>query len=553
MTDQSTHPQGDDDAVEVSTQPPTDQPEVPWLRLDRRMIFVDALRVVLTQAPALIALLVVGVSASSVWPLIIFGAWGVLRSGANVVRWVRTRYRVTDTYVELRTGLFVRQYRSVRRTRIRSADADARLLQRLARLRRVTIGAGQMNTASEAAIRLDAISLSAALDLRRELLGTQAGDTTVASAPATEARASEARASDSSPVRSQELARLHWWWVFYNMFSFWAYVMAAGLLWGGQWIGAMFGLDLWAWAGDLADWEALGLLGSIAVGLALTGVLGVIGMAFTFFTEHAHFRLERVPSADGTVLRTTQGLFRTREVTRDDRRLRGVALSEPLLWRPMRMTDTAVITTGLSMWSAAVTILPRGPRATARRVADAVLDEPSSPLAAPLRPHPPAALRRRMVWAATASAAVTGLLAWLGATTSLPHDAWWITALVMLPLLLSLALVGYRALGHTRVGRHLVVRSGVVSRTTSALRRDAVSGVRVRQSVFQRRLGLATVSVSTAAGFGVYEAPDLAARDAAGFALEALPDYVRPFLTHSTDETAPAAGAAVPAVTAVPR
>lgn len=208
-----------------------------------------------------------------------------------------------------------------------------------------------------------------------------------------------------------------------------------------------------------------------------------------------------------------------------------MSLSEPLLWRWMRMTDTSVVTTGLSVWSAAATILPRGPMSTARPVADAVLAEHDSPLGATLRRHPATALRRRAGWALMVSGAVCGLLAWLGATTAVPDRAWWMTALVLLPLTLTLAAVGHRALGHTIAGRHLLVRSGALSRTTTALRRDAVSGVRVRQSLLQRRLGLATVSVSTAAGYGVYEAPDLAAGEAAGFAAECLPTHVEPFRT----------------------
>lgn len=61
----------------------------------------------------------------------------------------------------------------------------------------------------------------------------------------------------------------------------------------------------------------------------------------------------------------------TREVNRDDRRLRGVQIAEPVLWRWMGMAATRVITTGLSIWSTSrpATILPRGPIGVARPVA----------------------------------------------------------------------------------------------------------------------------------------------------------------------------------------
>ncbi|MGD9484727.1 PH domain-containing protein [Streptomyces sp. TRM70308] len=481
-------------------------PETPWLRLDRRMVAVDALRLVLAQLPALVALVVVGVDADTVWPLLGVAAFGAVSAVADLVRWSRTRYRVTAEHVERRTGLFVVRHRSVRRDRIRSVDADARLLRRLAGLRRVTIGAGQVNTAGESALTLDALSLDAALALRRDLLD-----------------------GAGPPDALATLARFRWTWVFYNMVNVWAYVMAAGLLWGAYWTATMFGADPGGWVGGLADWDALGPWRTALVVLAAVGLLGFLGMAGAYFTEHAHFRLERVPTENGTALRTTQGLLKTREITRDDARLRGVALSEPLLWRWAGVTDTSVITTGLSRWSVAATILPRGPRGVARQVADAVLAEPVSPLAARLAPHPAAARRRRLCWAAAVAAAGALALYWLTATTALPAATWWLGALALLLPGALLAEAGYRALGHAVGGRHLVLRSGAVSRATSVLRRDAVSGVRVRQSLLQRRLGLATVSVSTAAGYGVYTAHDLAAADAAPFAADALP-HLAPFL-----------------------
>lgn len=496
--------------------------EAPWRRLAGRMIWVDALRVVLGLLPGVIALFVLGVEPNlgTLAPLAGLAAWGLGSAGADVLRWITTRYRVTGEYVERRTGLFVRTSRTMRRERVRSVDADARLLQRMAGLRRVTIGAGQVSTALEPALVLDAVSLRDARELRREL--------TSAAEEETDARV---------------FARLEWSWIWYNLFGIWAYLAAAGVLWGGYWTAAMFGLDPAAWVGGLADWEALGWGWTIAIAVVAVGLLGVLAMAVSFCTEHAHFRLERVPGEEGTVLRTTQGLLKTREVNRDDRRLRGVAVSEPLLWRWMRMADTTTITTGLSVWSSANTILPRGPRRVAWRVAAAVLGEEPSPLQTPLRRHPRAALRRRLAWAALTTAGVAGPLWWLGRVTGLPGEVWWITALVLGPLALALAWCGYRALGHAVAGRYLVVRSGAVSRATSALRRSAVSGVRVRQSLLQRRLGLATVTAATAAGNGTYAALDLAAAEAVDLADAALPGVLAPFRA----ETASPGGAAAPA------
>lgn len=509
----------------------------PWLRLNPKLIWVDALRVLLSLLPAAFALLVLDVESNagvvgSVGAIALMGVAGAV---ADLVRWVRTRYRVTEEYVERRTGLFVRRHRSIRRDRIRSVDAEARLLHRITGLRRVRIGAGQVVTAGEPALVLDAVDRKVAEELRRQLLGVRprAGAARAEEVRPAEEAGPSARApqpGDATPDGGRVLAVLRWWWVVYNIVGVWVCVAAAGVLWGAFWTTSLFGFDAAAWIGSLADWEALGPVRTTAVALAATGALGVLWMAGSFFTEHARFRLERLPAGDGTVLRTTQGLFKTREITRDDSRLRGVSISEPLLWRWSGMADTSVITTGLSVWSTASTVLPRGPRRVAYPVAAEILGAPRNPLAAPLLRHPRAALHRRLLWAVSATAAATVLIAWLGATTGFGGRAWWIAAAVLLPAAAGLAVAAHRSLGDAVAGDYLVVRAGAMTRTTSALRRDAVCGVRVRQSVLQRRLGLATFSASTAAGYGRYSAPDAGVRRVEELAAAVLPEHVRPLL-----------------------
>lgn len=515
---------GHDEAVVESDRPADIAADVPWRRLDAKVIWVDAIRVVVSVLPAGIAVVVVGVdvSLSALWPVIAIAVIGVIGAANDVLRWVKTRYRVTDEYVERRTGLLVRKYRSIRRDRIRSVDAQAKLRHRLARLRKVTIGAGQQSAAMESALSLDAVSRDTAEWLRTELLLRRRGP---GHQPAS---AEDMPAADVGDV----YARIRWSWIGYNLFNVWAYVMAIGLLWGAFWLGQTFGLDPGGFVVGLADWDALGWGWTIAVAAVVVGVIGVIGLAVKFVSENWNFVLARVPADGGTVLQTSHGLFRTREVNRDDNRLRGVLISEPLLWRWMRMADTSVITTGLSVWSTASTVVPRGPRSVARRVAAAVLarDSADSPFEVPLLRHPGSALRRRLLWASLFTAAIAGLLGWLGTlVAAIPGSAWWMTAAALGPLLIGLAVGSYRALGHAIAGSYVVVRSGVMAWATAALQRRAVSGVALRQSLLQRRLGLMSVSVSTAAGYGVYGAPDADAAEAVVFADEASGGLLAPF------------------------
>ena len=55
----------------------------------------------------------------------------------------------------------------------------------------------------------------------------------------------------------------------------------------------------------------------------------------------------------------------------------------------------------------------------------------------------------------------------------------------------------------------MVIRYGALRRATHAVRREAVVSWNVTQSVFQRRLGLATAAATTAADLSLVPAPDM--------------------------------------------
>ena len=500
----------------------------PWQRLSGRVVWVDLVRSLLSLTPGVFAVVVVRVepTLSTLWPLALVAVFGVFGAAFDIVRWAFTRYRITDTDIERRTGVLVRQHRTIRRDRIRSVDAHAKLRHRLAGLRIVTIGAGQQTGASEAALHLDALSKADAQQLRHRLLGTRSAG---AGGDPAEPAASEQGAA-SGERGAEVFATLRAWWVVYNIFSSWGYLLAAGLLWGAYWLASTFGVNLLGVATGIADWDSLGWAGTAVVILVVGGVVGSLGMGASFFTSYWKFELARVRIGDASYLRTRRGLFSTHEVSRDEARMRGLSIGEPVLWRWMGMADTNIITTGLSMWDMEqpTAILPRGPVRVAREIAARVLGEPS-PVDAPLARHPRAALRRRLWWATLATMGPTLLLAAPVASDAAPS---WIlaVALALWPVALLAAVLAYRALGHAIVGDHLVVRVGLLSRTTSVLRRDAVSTIAVSQSILQKRLGLSTVSAMTAAGWGYVQAPDIASHEATVFATQAAPGLVDEFI-----------------------
>ncbi|SEE65245.1 putative membrane protein [Streptomyces sp. 2112.3] len=515
------------DAVEHDAcgQQPADH-DVPWERLNGRLIWVNLVRLLLSLLPTGLSMLIFGAGRRmpDLWPAMVATGFGVFISVSDVVRWLRTRYRVTADLVEIKTGRVMRVYRQIPRERIRAVDHKAKLRHRVAGLRVVLISSGR----TRPALKLDAVSKEMAEALRRELMRGKAD--------------AEAEAEAQGAAAQETLiSQVRWFWIFYNAINIWGVLVGGLMLWSLDSLLDLFTVDL---IGALD--RVIGRLvpegpGTYLLWVAIAAVLGTGTLTSGFIKENWHFRLVRRVKEDGTELVTRQGLLSTREVHRDDRRLRGVHLSEPLFWRWIRLTETTVISTGLANWSLssepASSILPRGPVGEARRVAALVLPGDVRPLEAPLRRHPSAALYRRLLWAAAFCAVTAGLLAWLGATRAVP--AWiWVIPLWAFPVTAGLALIAFRALGHTFVGQYLVMRHGLSRRQTAALQREAVLGLKVRQSLVQRWLGLVSVGVPTAAGLRFYQAPDMRVEQFMTFAGESVPELIAEFLQSAPDEKA---------------
>ena len=526
-----------------------------WQRLSARIIWVDLAISILAMLPAAAAIWVFGVdpSGGQIWPLIGLAAFGVLGAIFDILRWVFTRFRITPNYVELKTGVFLRQHRSIQRDRIRSVDIEAKLRHRLARMRVVNIGAGQQTAARESALSLDALSAEDALSLQNSLLRGEAPPAAGATSrsaspeqtpeaahevPSTQADPKKAADSEAEPGSAEPIrvfARFEPTWFIYNMFNIWAYALALGLGWGALWLLSTVGFDLYGFVVGLWDWESIGWIATALIAVVVTGGLGAVGLGINYFTENWKLELARVPSRDGTMLRTRKGLFTTREVNRDENRIRGAQISQPVLWRWMGVSDTSVVTTGLDVWSMSepAAILPRGPIQRARQVAGAVLGDAQNPFCIPLRPHPPQALRRRLWWATVGAALVGGVMATLALPGVLSYQWIWAAA-VLWPVNLLAAVIAYRALGHTITDRYVITRSELLNRATTVLERSAVSTIVIQESLLQRRLNLRSVSTMTAAGYGGYDTPDLDRQHSLEFAVQAAPGLLDPFLVRET-------------------
>jgi putative membrane protein len=278
----------------------------------------------------------------------------------------------------------------------------------------------------------------------------------------------------------------------------------------------------------LDRWEHAALPVEIAAFLVALMIAATIASTIGYVL--AFFRFQVTRNTAGT-LHITRGLITTRAITIEERRLRGVEVSEPLLLRAVRGARCLAITTGLRVGRGAERggslLLPPGPRTEAQRVAALVLGR-SAPLTGPLVAHGPRATRRRFTRAVgVAALIVAGCLA-LTRFGGLPSWVWRLS-LVTLPVAALLAWDRARSLGHALSERTLVSRRGSLVRRRSALSCDGIIGWNVHRSFFQRRAGLATLVATTAAGRQRIEVQDVPLAEALRLADEALPGLLTPF------------------------
>jgi len=490
-----------------------------WQQLHPRTIPVTVLTVAGIMAGIAVPF-VLGFAKSAglgVMLLIALGAVVVVSAAAALVdlmRWRHTTYRVTDERVELRHAWVLHRLRSVPRDRVRTVDLTANPVQRAFGVTTVKIGTGQQSSETSH-LTLDPVGKAEAEQLRGELLR----------------RARTTTTTEPETPSGKEISSLDWRWIRYAPVSVTTPLLGAAAFGGVMQVSEWFNLQgaVFRTVRDL--FGGLSVLWLIAVLAAAGIVVGVIGSLGLFVEMWYRYSLRR---EDGNLV-MSRGMLTTRSLTLERRRLRGVEVIEPLGARVLRAARVDVIATGMRQRSEneksdPKTLLPPAPFETARRVAADVLGSEAATATA-VTGHPRAALWRRVRWGISCVLSLVVVLAVLGflLTDVLSHVAW-ISAVVLTPVAVLLAVEAYRNLGHGLAEKHLVTRYGVGARRTAALLRTGVIGWTISESPFQRRSGLVTVKATTAANKGAYLVYDVGVDDGLRFADEAVPGLLAPFL-----------------------
>jgi putative membrane protein len=421
-----------------------------------------------------------------------------------LVEWLRTWYGVHDGRLVVERGVLRRSLTVVPVDRIRGVDVHASALQRLLGIVSVRVDAAATGGREDEAV-LNAVSSAEGARLRDVLLREAAlAEHEHADFPVEPTAPVQAPARVPPPA--VVLARFDPRWLLY------APLVGGYLLAPLAAIGALANyagelrvqLPLRRWTEDALGAEPG--VRAIVVATVTVVLVAIAGAMITAAVANWGFTLTR----RGGTLVAERGLLSRRQVSLEHDRIRGYALAEPLALRAVGAARLTALVTGLgggeneNESGRRGQLLPLGPARVARAVAAAAVIR----FDRPLRPHPPAARRRRLVRAT---------LPWLVPAAVFGGFGIWPALAVFLALAalgIPLALDRYAGLGNAVDERAVSVRSGSLRRRQVVLLRRGVVGATVRQTWLQRRSGLATVTLATGAGSGGYEAIDIGAADA---------------------------------------
>jgi putative membrane protein len=477
-----------------------------WRRLDIRMLLVHPVNEVVRFLPLLLGLFVLG-SGRSDDPWHYLGV--VVPIGIGVLRFATTRFRITAGQIELRRGLLSTNVLTAPLDRVRTVELTAKPIHRLLKLSRIEIGTGSAGRSHEGRLVLDALGFDEARQLRDELLHRLA--------PVDPGASPELSQPPAPAATDQVIMRLDPSWVRY------APLTTAG----GQFLGPA--VDRWLRQSNVGDQiRQVPIFVAIPAGLVVfVVVISVLAIAGYLLTNWG-FLLTR--DTVGRTFHIRRGLLTTRETTLDLDRLRGVEIHEPLGLRLVGGGRLTAIVTGFKRNAEGSTpMVPPAPRAVVTGVGEMVLAEPG-PLVVDLYQHGPAARRRRYVRAIVPLVLVPAALFLVAGLASWPL---WL-AMVALPLPVAgifLARDRYARLGHALSPEYVVIRWGSLRGRRDALQRTGIIGWNIKQTFFQRRAGLVSLTATTAAGRQSYEILDLPEQMAVTFAVAAVPGLLEQFLT----------------------
>ncbi|HEX2155035.1 MAG TPA: PH domain-containing protein [Acidimicrobiia bacterium] len=409
--------------------------------------------------------------------------------GFATLRYLFTAYRITDQSLELRRGVLVKSFQSMPRDRIQSVGTHTGLIGRFVGVTTIVVSAADTED-----IQLSFVSEEAAAGLRRIL---------------------EQRRAEASPEMEGERRPL-------------ASLDSGRLL--------TFGLT----ETGLVP-AVLVLVASIVVVFAFGWIFAPLSVGWVIVWPVLRtFSLVGFGSwIQGDRVLVQAGLLSRRRSESPLGRIQAVQVSRPPLRRLIGMETVSIVTgdIGSSSESAQIagTIAPLETIGTWRSLCETLVGRVDVAETS-LEPSSRHTIRRMITRGSVILALPVAGLAVTMSRLGWPLWALGIVAAISLTILVLYARARWRVLGWSVDDRHLLVRRGVMLRRLIVVPVHKVQDVTIRKTLFQRRLGIATVEVDTAGtmlsgrvmaiDLETERAADLAERLTAVAARVALPDGV---------------------------
>lgn len=236
--------------------------------------------------------------------------------------------------------------------------------------------------------------------------------------------------------------------------------------------------------------------------LLLAWVLSIAGALLNY----RGFTLERA----GNELRKRYGALSRREANIPLERVQAVRVEESLLRRPLGLAalkiETAGAAPGQGQHRGVEAFLPLARVRDVPRLVAAVLEDLDFGALRFQPVHPRARLRAFARYSLPLLALAAGLAVAFGPA--------WLWLLALEPLVYGAAHLHVRHLGYAVADGYVALRAGFLTRTTWIVPERRIQTLHLRETRLQRRLGLATLGVDTAAGEATVV--DLGAEEAGG-------------------------------------
>ena len=441
-----------------------------------------------------------GIGGTIQWILLILSVPSVVLAFAQ---WLAFRFRVEGDDLIIDSGVLARRRRVIPLARVQNIDLEQGLIERLAgvaRLRLETASGGADTEASLAVLSVgEAHALQAEMMRRRNRARGAAslpGD--VSSDPEQAPGTVAERPVDETAGPSRVLLRLGLAdLAIAGATSNESGLIAAGLATMIQ-VAGDFGQ--WAWIEAVTEpvlgrSAGLGFAAAVVAGVVLAALFFVLGwvvsIAATLVRFHG-FTLTRV----GDDLRREYGLFSRHRSTVPLERVQAVRIEETLLRRPLGLTALKIETAGAGPGRSdqpggrAEAFVPLARRRDVGRLLAEVFEDARFEGVA-FQPVDPVSRRRSFTRLALPILVGTGILAVF-------HRGAVGLALLLLPAW-AVAGAQYRARGWARASGYALARGGVLTRVTWVVPERKIQTLHLRESPFQRRWGVGTVMIDTAA------------------------------------------------------